>query len=184
LAKIPNAQSPIPNSRYVLACTAEGIREDVNAELDQVKQTLRAAGAPAPIEVEAPTGTDLWTALLGYSSVQSLQMRVGVAPKDLAAYVRAQAAPLESGAFLADVASGLVYAVATMEEVARARAWVDALRKPALSAGGYAVVINAPESLRGALDVWGYQPQTLELMRALKARWDPAGILNPGEFVA
>ena len=184
LAKIPNPQSPIPNSRYVLAYTAEGIREDVNAELDQVKQTLRAAGAPAPIEVEAPTGTDLWTALLGYSSVQSLQMRVGVAPKDLAAYVQAQAAPLESGAFLADVASGLVYAVATMEEVARARAWVDALRKPALSAGGYAVVINAPESLHGALDVWGYQPQTLELMRALKARWDPAGILNPGEFVA
>ena len=111
-------------------------------------------------------------------------MRVGVAPKDLAVYVQAQAAPLESGAFLADVASGLVYTVATTEDAARARAWVDALRKPTLTAGGYAVVLNAPESLRGALDVWGFQPETLDLMRALKARWDPAGILNPGEFVA
>jgi len=184
LAKIPNPQSPIPNSRYVLAYTAEGIREDVNVELDQVTQTLRATGAPAPIEVEAPTGTDLWTALLGDSSAQSLQVRVGVAPKDLAAYVKAQSAALASGAFLADVASGFVYAAASPDNAERARAWVDALREPALNAGGYAVVLNAPESLRGALDVWGFQPETLDLMRALKARWDPAGILNPGVFVA
>ncbi len=176
---ISNLQSP-----YVLAYSAEGIREDVAAELDQVKQVLRASGAPTPIEVDAPSGTDLWMALLGDSSAQALRVRVGVAPKDLSAYVKAQTAPLESGAFLADVASGLVYAVATSEDAARARAWVDALRKPALSAGGYAVVLNAPETLRGALDVWGYQPQTLELMRALKARWDPAGILNSGVFVA
>ena len=153
-------------------------------ELDQVTQTLRATGAPAPIEVEAPTGTDLWTALLGDSSAQSLQVRVGVAPKDLAAYVKAQSAALASGAFLADVASGFVYAAASPDNAERARAWVDALREPALNAGGYAVVLNAPESLRGALDVWGFQPETLDLMRALKARWDPAGILNPGVFVA
>lgn len=82
------------------------------------------------------------------------------------------------------MANGLVYAVATPESAEQARAWVDALRKPALNAGGYTVILNAPESLRDALDVWGYQPQTLELMRSLKARWDPAGILNPGVFVA
>jgi glycolate oxidase FAD binding subunit len=111
-------------------------------------------------------------------------LRTGVAPKDLGAYVQAQDAALDSGAFLADVAGGLVYAVSTPSNTEQARAWVDALRKPALNAGGYAVVLNEPESLRGALDLWGYQPQTLELMRSLKARWDPAGILNPGVFVA
>ena len=184
VAKIVNPKFQIPTSRYALAYTAEGTREDVAAELEQVKQVLRALGAPAPVQVDAPSGTDLWADLLGNSSAQAVCLRTGVAPKDLSAYVQAQAASLDSGAFLADMANGLVYAVATPESAEQARAWVDALRKPALNAGGYTVILNAPESLRDALDVWGYQPQTLELMRSLKARWDPAGILNPGVFVA
>jgi glycolate oxidase FAD binding subunit len=33
------------------------------------------------------------------------------------------------------------------------------------------------------LDPWGYAPDTLPLMRQLRARWDPAGCLNPGAFL-
>ncbi len=68
--------------------------------------------------------------------------------------------------------------------------------------GGYAAVMDAwprarpaqhvPEAGRGhrpaqaaeaELDRWGYAPQSLALMRALKARWDPAGLFNPGAFL-
>jgi glycolate oxidase FAD binding subunit len=49
--------------------------------------------------------------------------------------------------------------------------------------GGYAIVLDAPNVLAEQLDRWGRQPQTLELMKRLKSRWDPAGILNPGAFL-
>lgn len=48
---------------------------------------------------------------------------------------------------------------------------------------GYAVVEEAPPALAGNLDVWGPPPEGIELMRSLRARWDPAGILNPGRYV-
>jgi len=49
------------------------------------------------------------------------------------------------------------------------------------------VVLDAPASARSQLDPWGVEPGAataeLELMRRLKARFDPAGTCNPGLFV-
>ena len=42
-------------------------------------------------------------------------------------------------------------------------------------------MLSAPG--QGDLDVWGYAPDTLDLMRALKKRWDARGLLNPGAFL-
>jgi FAD/FMN-containing dehydrogenase len=33
------------------------------------------------------------------------------------------------------------------------------------------------------LAAWRHLPDSLDLMRALKARWDPRGLLNPSEFL-
>jgi glycolate oxidase FAD binding subunit len=47
-----------------------------------------------------------------------------------------------------------------------------------------AVVIAGNHPHRASLNVWGEPPDGLERMRELKARFDPARILNPGRFVA
>jgi len=47
-----------------------------------------------------------------------------------------------------------------------------------------AVVIAGNHPHRAALNVWGEPPDGLERMRELKARFDPARILNPGRFLA
>jgi glycolate oxidase FAD binding subunit len=44
-------------------------------------------------------------------------------------------------------------------------------------------LVAAPDLVKSGLDVWGQEPSTLEIMRALKREFDPAGILNPGCFV-
>ncbi len=46
-----------------------------------------------------------------------------------------------------------------------------------------AFVIAGAHPSRALLQVWGAAPAALERMRALKARFDPHGILNPGRFV-
>jgi glycolate oxidase FAD binding subunit len=44
------------------------------------------------------------------------------------------------------------------------------------------VIAGAP-ALRASVDAWGTPPATLPTLRALKARFDPAGILAPGRYV-
>jgi len=46
-----------------------------------------------------------------------------------------------------------------------------------------ASVLTAPEALRGDLAMWGAPPPALELMRAIKAQFDPNATLAPGRFV-
>jgi len=155
----------------------------VQAELDQVRQVLYASGSPETVEVEAPTGTDIWAALLGQTPQKTLQIRIGIPNRNLATYIQEQAELLNAGSFSADMSNGLVYASNQLEDYAEASRWLEALRKPAMAAGGYAVVIDMPASMQSKIDRWGYQPEGLDLMKGLKARWDPQGILNPGAFV-
>ncbi len=176
----------LPASPYLLAYTAEGIAQDVSAELQQVRQALRAAGGPDALETEAYSGTDLWLDTVGMATATALQIRAGVPPKDLPAYLEAQATTLDKGTFIADIASGILSCTAPASAAAdpnEAKAWVDTLRQPALALDGYAIVTSLPEAIQGSIDRWGYQPEGLEIMKALKARWDSQGILNPGVFL-
>lgn len=56
------------------------------------------------------------------------------------------------------------------------------LREAARACGGHATVLRAPPRLKASLDVWGPVPG-LELMRRLKAEFDPGRRLAPGRFV-
>ena len=58
-------------------------------------------------------------------------------------------------------------------------AWV---RAEATGLGGHAVVVDGPDDLRA--DPWGPPPPGAELMRRLKAAFDPAGVLSPGRLAA
>jgi glycolate oxidase FAD binding subunit len=47
-----------------------------------------------------------------------------------------------------------------------------------------AVLLDAPAAVRAAVDPWGeVDPASLELMRRVKARFDPLGTCNPGLYV-
>jgi glycolate oxidase FAD binding subunit len=48
---------------------------------------------------------------------------------------------------------------------------------------GYLSILEAPLTLKKAIEVWGYSGNALAAMRKLKERFDPQGGLNPGRFV-
>jgi glycolate oxidase subunit GlcD len=163
----------VPASPYLLAYTAEGLPEDVQAELEQVRQTLHVIGCPDPVEVDDQSATAIWTEMLSATAGQSLQVRVGVPARDLPTYIQDQSSILNAGNFIAELSSGFVYAIQEPETLEEARDALAALRTPALAREGYAVVMDAP----GELDRWGYIPEGLDIMKSLKQRWDPRGIL-------
>ena len=167
----------ISESPFVLMYSAEGMVEDVQAELAQVRKTLEEAGAPEAVEIEGIVGTDVWASLLS-THADKVQVRVGVPVKDAPVYTQDLSALLNAGAFLFDIGSGMIYtALDAGDTVAED---IKRLRVPALQYGGYALVTHVPEGWQGELDCWGYRPDTLDLMRALKAKWDPHNILDGG----
>ena len=169
-------------SRYALVYTAEGHEQDVEAEMMQVRAALQKLNAPAPIPIASPTGTAVWADLLRGASAKSLLVRVGVAPKDLADWVKNQSAGLDASSYLVDIANGLVYVVASPNGVSDAKTWLDSLRQAALAIGGYAIVTQMPGEWHNAIDWCGYRPDALDLMRGLKERWDPEKILETNGF--
>jgi len=174
--QIPGA----PVTPYTLVYTAEGVPEDVNAELDQVAAIVGAAGRLAVTETSL-TGSAIWTNHLNRGT-DGLLVRIGV-PSNVLATMAHQLPRLAGQQDLLDFGAGLIYTVLPGVELEAAQAWLANVRQLAKAQGGYAVVIAAPPSIQNSLDPWGQQPEVLPIMRALKARWDPAGILNPGRFI-
>ena len=159
---------------YALVYSVEGLTEDVSAELSQVREWLIAQGIKNIVESNR-SGNTLWAEWMRQSSADPLTVRVGVAPKDLSSVIVNNRENIGDASFVADIANGQWY-LRGASNVASIRSNVHAL-------GGYAIVLNAPESMRSEFDVWGYVPESIELMRALKSRWDPSGLLNPHTFV-
>jgi len=58
------------------------------------------------------------------------------------------------------------------------------LRQTAMSKQGNLIIEVAPPELKRHIDVWGSAEGTLSLMKQIKAKFDPAGLLNPGRFVS
>ncbi|MBI4790691.1 MAG: FAD-binding protein [Chloroflexi bacterium] len=172
----------IAPSGYVLAYTAEGVVEEVDAELAEARTILRDAGQSAIVESNDLSGTDLWLKLLGKLEAHTMQMRLGIAPKQLSSFVVEQSATLDAGSFLLDVPSGLVYATAKLSNASVAKTWVAELRHAALARSGYGIVMTMPDAWANEIEWYGYRPSASDLMQGLKIRWDPQRILGISTF--
>jgi glycolate oxidase FAD binding subunit len=74
---------------------------------------------------------------------------------------------------------GIVLVRIDGETAATARA-VASVREYAVSRRGSAVIVSGSAALKALVDPWGTLGDALPAMRAVKARFDPHGILNPG----
>ena len=58
------------------------------------------------------------------------------------------------------------------------------LRESAMARQGNLIIETAPSELKRHIDVWGAVGGTLSLMKQVKAKFDPDGLLNPGRFIS
>ncbi len=70
-----------------------------------------------------------------------------------------------------------------LHSATRAAGLISRIRAAAEQAGGAVVVVYAPPEFKAQVDVWGTPPSGFNLMRKMKATWDPKGILAPGRFI-
>ncbi|MGB2911519.1 MAG: FAD-binding protein [Anaerolineales bacterium] len=172
----------LSDAPYTLIYTAEGLAEDVTEELLQARGVLDVGYAGRVDQNDTLSGSEVWRHWLqagekGSNGVQKTTslVRVGVAPKDLPSFIKILAPSLNKSTYIADLANGMMY-IQNGEDLADIRA-------EAHKASGYAVLLTTPEHMKETTDHWGYVPESLELMRKLKSRWDPQGLFNPGTFL-
>ena len=170
-----------PSAPYKLTFTMEGVADDLDAEQAALQTALTAAGAPQASPADIPAAA-VWAKFAGAAGDAQSLVRIGVPPGKLAAYWQ-QLAPVyrTAAAWCFDVGNHLLYG-RIQGDAAQTATWLDAVRVPALSLGGYAAVMDT--AWPRAVDLWGYAPAALEMMQKLKTAWDPAHILNPGDFIA
>ena len=119
----------------------------------------------APGEV----GVKLTTALAGVAGVLAAARRVA-ASEGVPVRVRGSAG------------TGVLHAGLPGDDPAAVARVVAGLRAACESGGGHAVVLSAGEPVRQVLDAWGPVPG-VDLMRRVKAQFDPDHRLAPGRFV-
>ena len=88
---------------------------------------------------------------------------------------------------MALIGSGVLYAtipVASDTDYQSLAAALMQLRQTVMSRQGNLIIEVAPPELKRHIDVWGSVEGTLNLMKQIKAKLDPIGLLNPGRFVS
>lgn len=178
-----------------VAFIAGGTR-GVTRRTDETAQLLTESGACDIAVLQAAGSRSLLGDLtnLGWNDETKpyLSMRVAAPPSAVAA-VAAQCLETSSQGMAPGVVADPGYGLVQLSWWAGpAKEWVDdaliletllRTRRVSREAGGHAVVEHCPPSLKKQIDVWGGQPEAIEIMRRLKRKFDPSGILNPGRFV-
>ena len=114
-------------------------------------------------------------------SENGVLLKLTCLPSDVAALVAAiERRTGASPQVVAHAGNGIVYvALPEAEDAEKVRQIVG----EAIERGGSGVVERAPLELKRQIDGWGPARGDFPLMQALKAQFDPQGILNPGRFV-
>jgi glycolate oxidase FAD binding subunit len=177
-----------------LAVWFEGVEQAVAREVREVERWAPDWDATARM-LDAQAAEALWARLAAFQSLDAeplnaALLKLSVLPTDVAA---AMASVAEIGTQVdlrclqvADVGSGIVYVrVGQPEDGPEAVfAWaLWALQTELVRRWGGSVVLSCPTVAKENLPIWGREPPGLPVMQALKTRFDPHAILNPGRFV-
>ncbi|HEV2282828.1 MAG TPA: FAD-binding oxidoreductase [bacterium] len=195
--RLPAGTGASGTGRWGVLLLAEGLEESRTRHIDEMRTLTASAGGPgAALEVYSGAPHEaLWGAVAEFPSPAShpggVVFRVGTPIARWLDVARAaHAAAGDSPALLAHAGVGLTYVAAAPGE---ASALADALERAAAAGpaaagdlpgglGGYVVVEAAPTTLKASLPVWGQAPPAVDLMRRLRAQYDPKGIMVPGRL--
>jgi glycolate dehydrogenase FAD-binding subunit len=173
-----------PEGAWGVLLLAEGMAESRTRHTNEMR-TL--AGPLGQIEVlQGPAHDALWKAVAEFPSPSShpggVVCRAGgplARWADVVRSLEASRAVAGGAEILVHAGVGLLYGACGAESGAHL---ADALGRAAAEIGGYAVVEVAPPAVKARLPLWGSPPGGLDLMRRLREKFDPRGIMIPGRL--
>jgi glycolate oxidase FAD binding subunit len=178
---------------FSLLVRQAGPVEAVERQVRNLDDKCRANGAQDVVRLDGTAGSAVWAGL------RDLPDRLWTQAGDFAA-ARASVRIAQTGPMLAEVQSiarshdlpvataahagnGVVRIYLSADHPTQVATALGEIRERATRLGGHLVVWDAPSEVKTRIPVWGPDRPDWQLVRALKAQFDPVGILNPGRFV-
>ena len=161
----------------------QSIAESVDQQIDRVTEVGKTLG------LESSEPADLWQRLTEQInlSVQndSIVCKIGVKPSEAVSVLTQIAALLPTAEVLIHAGSGI--GRLSVQECLIAQqscsTQLSEVRSICEAAGGYLSVLQASIALKQQLEVWGYSGTALNLMKRIKAEFDPQTLFSPHRFV-
>ncbi|MDP1990099.1 MAG: FAD-binding oxidoreductase [Syntrophales bacterium] len=178
--------------KYMVAFNLEGVGEAVERQVTEIGEMSKKEGAVDTKVLRGQEERTFWLRVRDFA----LATKAPVILKSNFVISRqaeimgnyenwAQAAGIAS-AFIGHAGNGILTSYLLEAGVAKTGPLVDLIGKFSAEAAkhdGNLVVESCPSELKAKISVWG-QPRTdVVVMRRLKEKMDPFGVLNPGRFV-
>jgi glycolate oxidase FAD binding subunit len=193
---LSTAVSGIMLSGTIIALGIDGHPETVAWQINQV-QSIAKEGDAIGVEVLADTDhADLRSSMCAFPEVgrssQDVVCKANLRMTDVEGFVNTTLETLNTVhvpvQMMGLMGNGVVYIAIsegsedtdTLQSIAKG---IVELREYAIGVGGSLIIESAPLGLKRQVDVWGPVGNSTGLMKTIKARLDPVGLLNPGRFV-
>lgn len=159
--------------------------ESIEASVTQQCEMAAKLIAECGFESRAISGSDesaVWGAHARFAeNGEGALIKVSVVPTELGATLDLiDRIAGKEGYVAAGRAGAAVILLRVPGESAAQKRVIEALREAQPLRRGSAVIVQASQDLKKDVDVWGPIGDGLPLMRAVKAEFDPAGLLSPG----
>lgn len=136
--------------------------------------------------VEAERVEELWRRLAEFPACPgSLVVKASVLPAAVARFVGLSRQIDENVSIQAHAGNGIVIArFGDLPPESASKTLISQLQPAAASAEGSAVVLSYPDGMElTQQSIWGGAADSAAVMRAVKEKFDPKGLMNPGRFV-
>lgn len=179
-----HADLAAPQSAWSVLVGYEGNADAVSW---QVQQLVKEVGARSALEARVDfTALPLCHALCEppREPQPGVTFKANLLPSTVAAFCIAADQGIQRPAVRAHAGNGIVRGTwATYLTKDQAASMLTAWRERAGQGHGTVIVERCPSNWKADLDVWGPPGNDAWLMRAVKAKFDPKGIFNPGRFI-
>ncbi len=182
----PAARAVDPDTDGATWAVVVGFEDNTDAVTWQMQQLVREfPGRHLHARVTA-AAAPLWERLTEFPARPSavLTFKANLLPSAVAGFCLEAARLPEPLLLQAHAGSGVVLGhAATDLTPERAAALLRSLRGLAVTGQGQVVVLRCPAAWKRQLDVWGPPRGDAALMRAVKDKFDPRRLFNPGRFI-
>jgi glycolate oxidase FAD binding subunit len=186
------------NAPYIAAVALEGIEEAVARQSADLDGMGRKEGATDVVVLKAEAHRDFWIAYrdlageLAGTHANLVCLKANFALSRVTDMVDAfEGAFREAGldfAMACRAGNGILYAMLPLSEgegakLAAVAGLIGKLTAVSVKNEGNLIVERAPKTVKEKVNVWGQTRSDAVVVRRLKERLDPSGILNPGRYV-
>jgi glycolate oxidase FAD binding subunit len=168
------------------------IAESIEQQISQVKAIAKQLDLVTST-YEAELEEKLWQNCAAITSVPqspaAVICKIGIAPaatvgllSQIGDYTHSSASP--SGT-LRDRNTAIIHAASGIGKLQLRGDYelVAQMRSHCQQNQGFLTILDAPQTLKQQIDIWGYSGNALKTMQAIKNQFDPQNILNPGRFI-